>query len=91
MLDTRQICSFSDYFVVCSGGSDRQVEAICQEIHKVLKQEGITPFHSEGTADTGWILLDMGDVIIHIFSQAQRDYYQLDDLWSEAVPVVRIQ
>jgi ribosome-associated protein len=91
MLDTRQICSFADYFVICSGDSDRQIDAIWQEIHKVLKQEGVLFHHSEGTSDSGWILLDVGGVIIHIFSPQQRDYYRLDDLWNDAPLVIRIQ
>ena len=91
MLDARQICSFADYFVVCSGDSTRQMEAIWQEIRGILKQEGIIPYHSEGTADSGWILLDLGEVIVHIFSASQRDYYRLDDLWDKATPIIRIQ
>jgi len=91
MLDTKQICSFADYFVICSGDNPRQIEAIRQEIREKLKQGDIIPFHIEGAADSGWILLDLGDVVIHIFSPSQRDYYRLDDLWHEAVPVIRIQ
>ena len=91
MLDMREVCSFADYFVICSGDSTRQLEAIWQEIHKTLKHEGIAPYHSEGTADSGWLLLDMGDVIVHIFAPSQRDYYQLDALWDKAVPLIRIQ
>ncbi|MBC8511885.1 MAG: ribosome silencing factor [Dehalococcoidia bacterium] len=91
MLDARQICSFADYFVVCSGDSTRQIEAIWQEIRGILKQEGVIPYHSEGTADSGWILLDLGEVIVHIFSPSQRDYYRLDDLWDKATPIIRIQ
>ena len=91
ILDTRKICSFADYFVICSADSDRQIEAIREEITKTLKQKGILPYHREGKADSGWILLDMGAVIIHIFSPQQREYYNLDELWSEAELVVRIQ
>jgi len=91
MLDTKQVCSFADYFVICSGDNPRQIEAIRQEIRDRLKQDAIIPFHIEGGADSGWILLDLGDVVVHIFSPSQRDYYRLDDLWQEAVPVVRIQ
>jgi len=91
MLDTKQVCSFADYFVICSGDSPRQIEAIRQEIRERLKQDDIIPFRIEGSADSGWILLDLGDVVVHIFSSPQRDYYRLDDLWHEAVPVIRIQ
>ena len=91
MLDTREVCSFADYFVICSGDSARQIEAIWQEIRGTLKREGVIPYHSEGAADSGWILLDLGEVIVHIFSPSQRLYYQLDDLWHNAIPVIRIQ
>ncbi len=91
MLDIRRICSFADYFVICSGDSNRQIEAIREEISKTLKQEGVISHHSEGTADSGWVLLDLGGVIVHLFSPQQRDYYRLDELWSEAAPVIRIQ
>ena len=91
MLDTRRICYFADYFVICSGDSDRQIEAIREEINKTLKQEGVVPHHSEGTADSGWVLIDLGGVIVHLFSPQQRDYYRLDELWNEAAPVIRIQ
>jgi ribosome-associated protein len=91
MLDTKQVCSFADYFVICSGDNPRQIEAIRQEIRDKLKHDDVIPFHVEGGADSGWILLDLGDVVIHIFSPSQRDYYRLDDLWQEAIPVIRIQ
>ena len=91
MLDTRKICSFADYFVICNADSDRQTEAISEEISRVLKQDGIHNYHTEGTADSGWVLLDVGGVILHIFSPQQRDYYKLDELWSNAAPVVTIQ
>jgi ribosome-associated protein len=91
MLDTRQVCSFADYFVICSGDSVRQIEAIWHEIREKLKRDGVVPYHVEGSADSGWILLDLGEVIVHIFSSSQRDYYRLDDLWYKATSVVRIQ
>lgn len=91
MLDIRQICSFADYFVICSGDSNRQLEAISEEISKTLKHEGVMPHHREGTADSGWVLIDFGEVIVHLFSAQQREYYHLDDLWNEAAPVIRIQ
>lgn len=91
LLDTRNICSFADYFVLCSGDSERQIEAIREEINKALKKEGVIPHHSEGTAESGWVLMDVGDVIVHIFAPLQREFYNLDELWSKAVPVIRIQ
>ncbi|MFC2040917.1 ribosome silencing factor [Chloroflexota bacterium] len=91
LLDTQKVCSFADYFVICSGETQRQVKAIYDEVEHVLKKEGILPHHREGAPDSGWLLLDFGDIIVHIFAPFEREYYQLDELWSEAIPVVRIQ
>lgn len=91
LLDARGVCSFADYFVICSGDSDRQIEAIRDEVGHMLKRDGILPRHYEGTVDSGWLLIDFGDVIVHIFAPFEREYYQLDELWSQANPVVRIQ
>ena len=91
LLDAQGICSFADYFVICSGDSERQIRAIYDEIAHTLKQDNILPHHAEGTIDSGWLLLDFGSVIVHIFAPFEREYYQLDRLWSQAVPIVRIQ
>jgi len=77
--------------VICSGESERQIKTIYEEIEHVLKKEGILPHHREGTLDSGWLLLDFGDVIVHVFAPLEREYYQLDRLWNEAIRVVRIQ
>lgn len=91
MLDVTGLCSFADYFVICTGDTKRHVEAIWQEIGEVLKSRGIMPHHNEGSSDSGWMLADFGSVIVHIFAPLERDYYQLDKLWDKATPVVRIQ
>jgi ribosome-associated protein len=90
ILDARNVCSFADYFVICSAGSDRQIDAIQEEIATVLHDD-IKPVHISGKADSGWVLIDLGTVIVHIFSMKQRNYYMLDELWNEAKTVVRIQ
>ena len=77
--------------MICSGESERQIKTIHDEVAHVLKKEGILPHHREGTLDSGWLLLDFADVIVHIFAPFEREYYQLSELWSEAIPVVRIQ
>ena len=66
-------------------------EALCQEISKGLEEEGAQMLHMEGASDSGWVLLDYGDVIVHIFSPTEREYYQLDKLWEDATTEVRIQ
>lgn len=91
LLDTRKACSFADYFVICTGESDRQIRTIYDEVGHVLKKEGILPHHCEGALDSGWLLLDFGDVVVHIFAPSEREYYQLDKLWSKAITVLRIQ
>lgn len=91
LLDTRTVCSFADYFVICSGETKRQIQAIYEEVEYSLKKEGILVIHHEGTPDSGWLLLDYGDVIVHVFATEERKYYQLDKLWSQANLVLRIQ
>lgn len=91
MLDLRQRCSFADYFVICSGSSERQIKAILEEIDKALTGEGVPLLRREGATDSGWVLLDFGEVIIHIFSPQWRDYYQIEKVWADATPVVRVQ
>ncbi len=90
LLDTRKISSFADYFVICSGESDRQIEAIHRAIVEALKGEGNVHYHSEGTASSGWMLLDLGDIVVHIFSTVERNFYQLESLWSAAPVVVKM-
>ena len=91
MLDMREVSTFADYFVICSGESKRQIEAVCDEIRRVLDEEGVALQHREGSVDSGWILMDFGGVITHIFAPSEREYYQLERLWSRATPLIRIQ
>ena len=91
LLDVRGQCSFADFFVICSGESPRQVRAVSDEIEGALKKEGVLPHHREGSLDSGWILLDYSDVIIHIFGAEERDYYKLEELWSKARVILKIQ
>jgi ribosome-associated protein len=91
LLDVRDVCSFTDYFVICSGESARQISTISDEIEKALKKAGVLPHHREGGTDSGWLLLDYTDVIVHIFGSVERDYYKLDELWQGAKTVLRIQ
>ena len=91
LLDTSAISDFADYFVICSAETSRQISAVREEVEHVLKREGILPHHHEGTVDSGWLLLDYGNVIVHIFASPEREFYQLDKLWSEANTLVQIQ
>ena len=92
LLDIRGISLIADYFVICTVGSERQAGAILKDIgEKVLEEFGRKPLHTEGKPDSGWVLLDYGDVIVHVFSQSQRAFYNLEQLWSAATPIVRLQ
>lgn len=90
LLDVRKLCSYTDYIIICSAESGRQLEAIQKELEAASKQENIRP-RIEGDSDSGWVLLDLGEVIVHMMSTSEREYYRLDDLWSEAQTLVKIQ
>lgn len=90
VLDARQVCSFADYFVICSGESERQIEAVCDAIDQAVKGEKLARHRREGTPGSGWVLIDMGSVIVHVFAPFERQFYQLEDLWSRAPVVVKM-
>jgi ribosome-associated protein len=90
ILDLREVTSFADYFVICSGTNQRQNQAIWDEVaQQMKKQAGELPIHVEGYENGEWILGDYGDMIVHVFSEEKREYYQLERLWRDAkdVPV----
>ncbi|MBP8251107.1 MAG: ribosome silencing factor [Herpetosiphon sp.] len=91
MLDVRPLSTIADYFVICTAGNDRMLRAVVKEIDDQLGKEGADAPRIEGTPETGWVLLDYGDVVIHVFSPSQRDFYKLDKLWQKATPVVVVQ
>jgi ribosome-associated protein len=92
LLDIRPVTVVADYFVVCNGTSERQLATLSSRITETIKQEsGRGPLRIEGEAGSGWVLIDYGDVVVHLFSPAERDYYQLEDVWSGSVPLVRIE
>lgn len=85
LLDVRKISSLTDYLLIVSGRSDRQVQAVAEAIHLGLKKDHDTrPLAIEGMKEGRWVLLDFGDVMVHVFQEAVREYYDLDGLWSEA-------
>lgn len=92
LLDLIGVCSFTDYFILCSGTSERLIKALSDEVRKVLKEKlSVVDQGVEGDAQSGWVLIDYGDVILHIFSKTLRDYYQLEDLWREGKVLLRVQ
>jgi ribosome-associated protein len=84
LLDLRQIASFTEYFVIASGASNRQVQAISNEVEERLRKSGKRLLHIEGYSSAEWILLDYGDFIVHVFSNSSRQFYDLERLWRDA-------
>jgi ribosome-associated protein len=91
LLDVGELTTVADAFVICSGGSERQLDAIADGIVSGLRAEGVRPIGREGVAASHWVLLDFGGVIVHIFTPPERDFYELEKHWSEARTVLRIQ
>jgi len=90
LLDTQGVCNFTDYFIICSAESTPQIRAIVDSVVESLKKDKIRPLRQEGTPESGWILLDYGGVVVHVFGSFERDYYQLDKLWENACTKVRM-
>ena len=84
ILNVKEYSSFADYFIICSGTSDRQVQAITASIQENLKEYGIMPLGIEGEKLGRWVLMDYEDVIIHIFYEPVREFYDIERLWSDA-------
>jgi len=91
LLDLGGLTSMADYFIICSGGSERQLSAIADGIISSLRDEKTRPIGREGTAASHWVLVDFGSVIVHIFTPPERDYYSLEKRWAEARTVLRVQ
>jgi ribosome-associated protein len=91
LLDLGGLTTLADAFVICSGGSERQISAIADGIVEGLRAEKVRPFGREGTAESHWVLVDFGSVIVHVFTPPERDYYQLERHWSNARVVLRVQ
>ncbi len=91
LLDISAVASFADHFVIATATSVRQMDALLDAVGEALAKLGVRPRRREGTPDSGWVLVDYGDVIVHLFSPEDRAYYDLEGLWSKGVPLVRIQ
>ena len=89
LLDLRELTSFADFFVICSGDSDTQVKAIADEVDRGLRDEGIKCWHREGYQALSWVLLDYVDVVVHVFKKEAREFYSLEKLWGDA-PVEKL-
>ncbi len=87
LLEMRGISSVTDYFLICSGKTDRQVQAIARSIEEALEKKGIRPLGQEGAFYGKWILMDYNDVIVHIFLEPIRTFYDLEGIWSDATRI----
>ena len=90
LLRTAELTTMADFFVIMSGRSDRQVQALAGAIVDELRRDGIRPLGTEGRATARWVLLDYGSVIVHVFAPEEREYYGLERLWGKAAQVVRV-
>ena len=90
LLELAPLTTLADYFVICSGGSERQLDAIADGIISSLRDERTRPIGREGTPASHWVLIDFGSVIVHIFTPPEREYYGLEKHWSEAKTVLRV-
>jgi ribosome-associated protein len=91
LLDVRGHCMFADYFIISSGTSDRMLSALAEGVREIERAARHYGGKIEGRAEGGWILVDFGSVIVHLFSPERREYYALEELWQEAKVVLRVQ
>jgi ribosome-associated protein len=91
LIDLKDIAIFADYFVICSGSTDRMIQALVDSAIDQVKKEFRINARVEGQSEDGWMLVDYGDIILHIFSPQRRDYYRLEELWSEGKVLLHVQ
>lgn len=84
VLHTGPLTTLADYFVLCTAGSTTQIKALCDEVQKRVEELGETMHHMEGFRDGGWVLMDFSDVVVHVFLEQERDFYDLERLWADA-------
>jgi ribosome-associated protein len=91
LLDIHEIVSFTDYFIICSGTSDRMIDSLADAVIEEAREKVKLRGHKEGQASGGWVVIDFGDIVLHIFSPDQRDYYRLEQLWEQGKILVHLQ
>lgn len=84
ILEVGPLIGITDYFVICSGDSERQVGTIVREVNERMRMQGIKPYRSEGEREQRWVLLDYLDFVVHVFHKEEREYYELERLWKDA-------
>jgi len=87
ILDVKRICSFTDMLVLCTGSSRTHLGAIVGAVEDRMRERGVRPLSVEGLNTTGWVVLDYGDVVAHVFTEDSRRYYNLERLWGDGLPV----
>ncbi len=91
LLDIQELTTIADYFVICSGTSNRMLDALAHAVQDQMRDQHKRRGRVEGVAQNGWMLADYGDVVVHIFSVDQREYYRLEELWAEGKTLLRLQ
>jgi ribosome-associated protein len=91
LLDIHEIASFTDYFVICNGTSDRMLSALADAVSEAAHHIYQLPARIEGQPEDGWLLVDLGDTVVHLFSPDQRDYYRLEQLWEKGKILLKLQ
>ena len=91
LLDIRDVTQITDYFIICNGASDRMLKALADEVRDFAKQVLVRPVAIEGDSRAGWMIADLGDVVVHFFSPDMRGYYRLEQLWDKGKRIVTLQ
>lgn len=91
LLDISEVSDFTDFFVIVTGETSRHLEAVASDVTRSLRKKKVRPLHREGTGQGGWILVDYGDVVLHVFDRETRERYALERLWSRGREIVRVQ
>jgi ribosome-associated protein len=91
LLDIKDVASFTDYFILCNGTSDRMLDALAKGVLDATKKSYKKKSRVEGRAQDGWLVMDFGDVVVHLFSPDQREYYDLEELWSDGRVLLKLQ
>lgn len=87
VLDLRGICTFADAFLICTGSTNLQLKALVESVREALKAEGHAPPTVDGDRQSAWIVMDYGDLIVHLMNEESRGYYRLEDLWGDGAPI----
>lgn len=91
LLDLQHVAMFTDFFVIATGTSDRMLDALADGVIERIREKHTLKGHKEGQAASGWVVVDFGGVIVHLFAQEVRDYYKLEELWKEGKVLLRLQ